>query len=208
MKLPGRLRSSACSGQRCTRWERDVSRIREVEAESVAYVLLAHHGLTIGGSSFPYVAGWAATDRVLDILAGKLPPWSAISKPAAPTCSPSPGPEGDPAADLIQHRPRTTQPGDPTPHRRRRHHPGPRRHDPPRWRSPGRATRRLDRRTPLPSASRSSPNPAWPVIEPHRGGTHRPRPEGALRLTNPRITRHDQLDHRLDLTLNCYQPYT
>jgi hypothetical protein len=35
--------------------------IREVEAESVAYVLLAHHGLTIGGSSFPYVAGWAAT---------------------------------------------------------------------------------------------------------------------------------------------------
>jgi hypothetical protein len=35
--------------------------IREVEAESVAYVLLAHHGLTTGGSSFPYVAGWAAT---------------------------------------------------------------------------------------------------------------------------------------------------
>ena len=73
MKLPGRLRSSACSGQRCTRWERDVSRIREVEAESVAYVLLAHHGLTIGGSSFPYVAGWAATDRVLDIPRRQAP---------------------------------------------------------------------------------------------------------------------------------------
>ncbi|TDO27946.1 hypothetical protein EV643_1504 [Kribbella sp. VKM Ac-2527] len=35
--------------------------IREVEAESVAYVLLAHHGLSTGGSSFRYVAGWAST---------------------------------------------------------------------------------------------------------------------------------------------------
>jgi hypothetical protein len=35
--------------------------IREVEAESVAYIVLAHHGLTIEGSSFPYVANWAAS---------------------------------------------------------------------------------------------------------------------------------------------------
>jgi hypothetical protein len=35
--------------------------IREVEAESVAYILLAHYGVSIGGSSFPYVAQWAAT---------------------------------------------------------------------------------------------------------------------------------------------------
>lgn len=35
--------------------------IREVEAESVAYIVLAHHGLTIEGSSFPYVASWAAS---------------------------------------------------------------------------------------------------------------------------------------------------
>jgi hypothetical protein len=34
---------------------------REVEAESVAYVVLAHHGLEIDGSSFAYIAGWAAT---------------------------------------------------------------------------------------------------------------------------------------------------
>jgi hypothetical protein len=32
---------------------------REVEAESVAYVLLAHHGLSIDAESFDYVAGWA-----------------------------------------------------------------------------------------------------------------------------------------------------
>ncbi|TCO37623.1 hypothetical protein EV646_12310 [Kribbella antiqua] len=35
--------------------------VREVEAESVAYIVLAHHGLTVDGSSFPYVAGWAST---------------------------------------------------------------------------------------------------------------------------------------------------
>lgn len=35
--------------------------MREVEAESVAFVLLAHHGLRTDGSSFPYVTGWAAT---------------------------------------------------------------------------------------------------------------------------------------------------
>ena len=34
--------------------------IREIEAESVAYILLSHHGLSTGGSSFRYVASWAA----------------------------------------------------------------------------------------------------------------------------------------------------
>lgn len=34
---------------------------REVEAESVAYVVLAHHGLETDQSSFRYIAGWAAT---------------------------------------------------------------------------------------------------------------------------------------------------
>lgn len=32
---------------------------REVEAESVAYVLLAHHGLSIDAESFDYIASWA-----------------------------------------------------------------------------------------------------------------------------------------------------
>jgi hypothetical protein len=34
--------------------------VREVEAESVAYIVLAHHGVGIEASSFEYVAGWAA----------------------------------------------------------------------------------------------------------------------------------------------------
>ncbi|MFI7067073.1 hypothetical protein ACIBL3_39170 [Kribbella sp. NPDC050124] len=34
--------------------------IREIEAESVAYLLLAHHGLSTGGSPFQYIASWAA----------------------------------------------------------------------------------------------------------------------------------------------------
>jgi len=34
---------------------------REVEAESVAYVLLTRHGMTMEASSFPYIAGWAAS---------------------------------------------------------------------------------------------------------------------------------------------------
>ena len=32
---------------------------REVEAESVAYVLLARHGLSLDAESFDYIAGWA-----------------------------------------------------------------------------------------------------------------------------------------------------
>jgi hypothetical protein len=35
--------------------------IREVEAESVAYVVLAHHGVSIEAESFDYIAGWART---------------------------------------------------------------------------------------------------------------------------------------------------
>ncbi|MEU4193611.1 hypothetical protein AB0E69_17055 [Kribbella sp. NPDC026611] len=34
--------------------------IREIEAESVAYLLLAHYGWSTGGSSFRYIAAWAA----------------------------------------------------------------------------------------------------------------------------------------------------
>lgn len=38
--------------------------VREVEAESVAYLVTAHHGLSTDTASFPYVATWAhTTDR-------------------------------------------------------------------------------------------------------------------------------------------------
>jgi hypothetical protein len=33
--------------------------MREIEAESVAYILMARHGLSTGGASFRYVASWA-----------------------------------------------------------------------------------------------------------------------------------------------------
>lgn len=37
----------------------------ETEAEGVAYVVLAHHGLDSGTRSFPYVATWAQDKSVL-----------------------------------------------------------------------------------------------------------------------------------------------
>lgn len=36
------------------------SGFREIEAESVAYMLMAHHGLSTGGETFRYVGNWAA----------------------------------------------------------------------------------------------------------------------------------------------------
>jgi hypothetical protein len=36
--------------------------VKEVEAESVAYVIAAVHGMSTDGYSFPYVAGWAGED--------------------------------------------------------------------------------------------------------------------------------------------------
>jgi len=34
--------------------------VKEVEAESVAYLVAGSHGLDTGGYTFPYVTGWAA----------------------------------------------------------------------------------------------------------------------------------------------------
>ena len=36
---------------------------REVEAESVAFIVCHHHGLASDGYSLPYVAGWSGGDR-------------------------------------------------------------------------------------------------------------------------------------------------
>jgi hypothetical protein len=52
--------------------------VREVEAESVAYILLAHHGLRTDGSAFPYVANWAATvdrdepEKVVEVTGARV----------------------------------------------------------------------------------------------------------------------------------------
>jgi hypothetical protein len=43
--------------------------VKEVEAESVAFVVAAVHGMATDGYSFPYVAGWAGTDSVRAVQA-------------------------------------------------------------------------------------------------------------------------------------------
>jgi hypothetical protein len=43
--------------------------VKEVEAESVAYVVAAAHGMRTEGYSFPYVAGWAGRDAVSAVRA-------------------------------------------------------------------------------------------------------------------------------------------
>ena len=88
---------------------------------------------------------------------------------------------------LIQQPHRAPQPGDPPPHRRRRHLPHPHRDRPPRRRRPGRADRRMGRRTPLPRPRGPRPLPR------HRRPFHRPRdrnrcPPRTDRLTTTRRT--------------------
>ena len=84
-------------------------------------------------------------------------------------------------ADVLAFTQRTTQPRDPASHRRRRHLPRPRRRHPPRRRRPGRTTRRMDRRTPLPRPRRPRPRTS------HHQRTRQPRPTraGGRSLTNP-----------------------
>ena len=55
--------------------------------------------------------------------------------------------------------------------------------DPPGRRRPGRAERRMDRRTPLPRPRCPGPLPHHPHPRPRAGGEHRPRPPGPQRLT-------------------------
>jgi len=43
--------------------------VKEVEAESVAFVVAAAHGMDTGGYSFPYVAGWAGADPLSAVRA-------------------------------------------------------------------------------------------------------------------------------------------
>jgi hypothetical protein len=43
--------------------------VKEVEAESVAFVVAAAHGMRTDGYSFPYVAGWAGRDAVSAVRA-------------------------------------------------------------------------------------------------------------------------------------------
>src|SRR5699024_2527964 len=104
----------------------------------------------------------AQFDRITESLTEKLP---AV---AAPRGRPGrhPGlhhlPPRGVAPDLVQQPPGTPQPRDPQAHRRRGDFPPPRGHHPPRRRRPGRATRRLDRATPLHRPRGPHPLPTRP----------------------------------------------
>ena len=103
----------------------------------------------------------AQFDRVLDALAEKLP---AVAEhlDARPRrhARLHRVPQGDLAPDLVEQPAGTAQPGDPPPHRRRRHLPRPRRPDPPRRRRARRTTRRMDRDAPLHRPRRPRQEPA------------------------------------------------
>ena len=88
-------------------------------------------------------------------------------------------PQGDLAPDLVQQPQRAPEPGDPPPHRRRRHLPRPRRRHPPRRRRPGRAARRMGRRPPLPRPRRPRPRPRR-----RHEPDHRPPPTTGTELPN------------------------
>src|SRR6185312_1841536 len=82
----------------------------EVEAESVAYLVAAAHGLDSNDYSVPYVAGWAggATGVVLETAERVLSTASRIlhhaPPPAGTAAAPSGGPDR-PAAPVVAIRP-------------------------------------------------------------------------------------------------------
>ena len=109
----------------------------------------------------------AQYDRLVDAVTGQAP-----GRRRAPGRRPRRRarlhqlPEGAVAADLVQQPAGTAEPGDPPPHRRRRHLPRPQLPHPPRRRRPGRAARRMDRRPPLPRRRRPGPIPPHPRPDP------------------------------------------
>ena len=140
----------------------------------------------------------AQFDRVVDALGEKLP---AVAEHLDTRPRRHPRlhrvPERDLATDLVEQPPRTAQPRDPPPHRRRRHLPRPRLTDPPRRRRARRTTRRMDRRTPLPRPRRPGQEPAHHHRRRHhhhRGGdAARPhRIESKPRSRGDRLTHHSR----------------
>jgi hypothetical protein len=61
---------------------------KEVEAESVAYVVAATHGMATDGYSFPYVAGWAGEDGAKAVVATQ----ARVAKAARQIIEASPAP--------------------------------------------------------------------------------------------------------------------
>ena len=93
----------------------------------------------------------AQFDRILDALVDKLPTVAQhLDAARADILAFTAFPKGGMAANLVQQSSRAAKPGDPPPHRRRRHLPGPDRADQTRRRRAGRTARRVDRAAPLP----------------------------------------------------------
>lgn len=92
------------------------------------------------------------------------------------------------ATNLVQQPQREAQPRDPPPHRRRRHLPRPRLHHPARRSRPGRTTRRMGRRTPLPRPRSTQPQPPRPHHHRHPGGEQPSRRRDQRLTTQRRIT--------------------
>ena len=128
----------------------------------------------------------AQFDRLLDYVDGKLPDaHDHLDNARADILAFTGFPRGPLAADLVQQPQRTPQPGDPPPHRQRRHLPEQGRDHPPRRRRPGRADRRMGRRPPLPRPRHPRQVPPHPHPRHRNRGGERPRPR-AHRLTNTR----------------------
>lgn len=87
---------------------------KEVEAESVAYLVCASAGLSTGGYSFPYVARWANGDVELVRSAAERSLGAARSITTALGLSPAPP---DPASEAVIERSRSQTHGRPTPAR-------------------------------------------------------------------------------------------
>ncbi len=79
-------------------------KVQEVEAESVAFVVAAAHGMDTSGYSFPYVAAWAGSDHI-DVVSATQ---RRVAQAAQALIAASPAPHVDggraPGAELALHR--------------------------------------------------------------------------------------------------------
>ena len=136
----------------------------------------------------------AQYDRIIDALADKLPKVADhLEHARADLLAFTAFPKQIWRQIWFEQPPGTAQQRDPASNRCRRDLPRPRRPDPPRRRSPGRATRRMGRITPLPRPRRPQQIPAH-HRHPHRTGGH---PRSTNRITQEVEESHDDVVHHV-----------
>jgi DNA-binding transcriptional regulator YdaS (Cro superfamily) len=135
----------------------------------------------------------AQYDRLIDAITDKLPKVAAhLDAARADVLAFTSFPRELWRQIWSNNPPGAAEPRNPQADRRRGHLPRPRLPDPARRRGPGRAARRVDRRTPLPQPRRSRPLPHHHRSRGrrhHDGGDPRQRPPGAQRLTTTKGSR-------------------